>query len=134
MPLHRNSVRIYFLYNSITDIFDEKTVIVTWDTLHIILTLSIFITLVVFTWIMRLDPCQINSWRCEDINTDKEILRCLNTDKAMFAWILLIQDTSNYKVSRYWQARLAKILMRQVWLMQQADRDIKAVPLSGSDT
>ena len=84
MPSHGNSVRMDFIYNSFADVFDEKTMIVTWDTLHIILTLSIFITLVIFIWIMRLDPCQKSTWKCEDINTDEEIPRCLDADKSMF--------------------------------------------------
>ena len=74
-----------FLYNIFSNIFDERTVIVTWDTLHIVLTLSIFVTLIVFIWITRLDPCQKSTWKVEDINTDKEIPRCLDADKSMFA-------------------------------------------------
>ena len=85
MPSHGNSVRMDFIYNSFADVFDEKTMIVTWDTLLIILTLSIFITLVIFIWIMRLDPCQKSTWKCEDINTEKKILRCLDADISIFA-------------------------------------------------
>ena len=77
-------------FSNISDIFDEKTVIVTWDTLHIILTLSIYLTLVIFIWITKLDPCQRNSWHdnyyeSEDLNADEEIPRCLTADKAMYA-------------------------------------------------
>ena len=36
---------------------DENTVIVTWDTLHIVLTLLIFIALIILIWIIRLDKC-----------------------------------------------------------------------------
>ena len=90
MPSHRNSVRMDFIYNSFADVFDEKTVIMTWDTLHLNLTLSIYVTLVIFIWITRLDPCQKNSWfdkyyESEDLNTDKEILSCLAANKAMYA-------------------------------------------------
>ena len=84
MPSHGNSVRMDFIYNIFADVFDEKTMIETWDTLLIILTLSIFITLVIFIWITRLDPCQKSIWKCEDINTDKKIPRCLDADKLMF--------------------------------------------------
>ena len=56
MPSHGNSVRMDFIYDSFVDVFDEKTVIVTWDTLDIFLTLSIFIALMIFIWITRLDP------------------------------------------------------------------------------
>ena len=84
MPSHGNSVRMDFIYNSFADVFDEKTMIVTWDTLLIILTLSIFITLVIFIWITRLDLCQKSKWKCEDINTDKKTPRCLDAEKSMF--------------------------------------------------
>ena len=73
-----------FMYNSFTDIFDERTVIVTWDTLYIFLTLSIFIALMIFIWITRLNPCEKITWEYEDINADKGILRCLDADKSMF--------------------------------------------------
>ena len=73
-----------FLYNSFSNIFDERTVIVTWDTLHIFLTLSIFIALMVFISITRLDPCEKSTWKYEDINADKGIPRCLDADKSMF--------------------------------------------------
>ena len=68
-----------FLYN----IFNERTVIVTWDTLHIFLTLSIFIALMIFIWITRLNPCENSIWDYEDINPDKGIPRCLDPDKSM---------------------------------------------------
>ena len=72
--------------NVILDILnaDESTVIVTWDTLHIILTLLIFITIIIFIWIAKLDPCEKNGWKYEDINADKGIPRCLDADKSMF--------------------------------------------------
>ena len=75
-----------FLYNSVRDILnaDESTVIVTWDTLHIILTLLIFIALIIFIWIIKLDPCEKDPWKYEDINADKGISRCIDADKLMF--------------------------------------------------
>ena len=75
------------IYNIIRDILNvnKSTVIVNWDTLHIILTLSIFLSFVIFISIMRLNPCQKSTWKCEDINTDKEIPRGLEADKSMFA-------------------------------------------------
>ena len=74
------------IYNVIRDILnaDESTVIVTWDTLHIILTLLIFIAIIIFVWIAKLDPCEKNGWNYEDINADKGIPRCLDADKSMF--------------------------------------------------
>ena len=75
-----------FLYNSVRDILnaDESTVIVTWDTLHIILTLLTFIALVTFIWLIKLDPCEKNEWKYEDIYADKRIPRFIDTDKSMF--------------------------------------------------
>ena len=51
------------MYNSIRDIIDanEDTVIVTWDTLQMFMTLLIFIALVIFIWINRLDHCVRNN-------------------------------------------------------------------------
>ena len=45
------------VYNIIRDILNanESMVIVTWDTLHIILTLLIFIALMIFIWLSKLD-------------------------------------------------------------------------------
>ena len=45
------------VYNIIRDILNanESTVIVTWDTLHIILTLLIFIAIMIFIWLNKLD-------------------------------------------------------------------------------
>ena len=75
------------LYNIIRDILNanESTVIVTCDTLHIILTLLIFIALMIFIWIINLDPCEKDEWKYEDINADKGTPRCIDADKSMFA-------------------------------------------------
>ena len=57
--------------------FDVSTISITWDSLHIILTLPIYITLVIFIMITRIDPCRDNSI-CENVrNKDSEIPRCL---------------------------------------------------------
>ena len=47
------------MYNAITDIgnANESTVIVTWDTLHILITLLIFIALIILIWVAKFDPC-----------------------------------------------------------------------------
>ena len=75
-----------FLHNSVQDILnaDESTVIVTWDTLHIILTLLIFIALMIFIWIIKLDLCEKDEWKYKDINSDKGIPRYIDADKSMF--------------------------------------------------
>ena len=41
---------------------DESTVIVTWDTLHIVLTLLIFIALIIFIWLSKLDRYIKDEW------------------------------------------------------------------------
>ena len=61
-----------------------KTVIVTWDTLHIILTLLIFIALIIFLWLSKLDHYIKDEWEYEDTSDDSEILRCIDADKSMF--------------------------------------------------
>ena len=80
-------MRMDYIYNSITDILnaDESTVIVIWDTLHIILTLLIFIALIIFIWIIKHDPCEKHEWKYEDVNADKGVPRCIDADKSMFA-------------------------------------------------
>ena len=64
----------------ILSMFDMSTVNITWDSLHILLTLAIYITLVVFIWVTRIDPCRDHSLH-ENVNRNKdpdnEIPRCL---------------------------------------------------------
>ena len=59
-------------------------VIVRWDTLHIILTLLIFIALIIFIWLSKLDRYMENEWKYEDISDDSDIKRCIDADKSMF--------------------------------------------------
>ena len=63
---------------------NESTVIVTWDTLHIILTLLIFIALIIFIWLSKLDRYIKDEWEYEDTSDDSDIPRCIDTDKSMF--------------------------------------------------
>ena len=74
------------IYDILKDILNanESTVIVTWDTLHIILTLLIFIALIIFIWLSKLDRYVENEWKYKDISDDNEILRCIDADKSMF--------------------------------------------------
>ena len=76
-----------YICDYITDIFNvnESMVIVTWDTLHIIIILLIFITLIIFIWIVKLDPCEKDEGKYEDVNADKGVPRCIDADKSMFA-------------------------------------------------
>ena len=59
-----NVRRMVSVYDIIQRILyaDESTVIVTWDTLHIILTLLIFIALIIFIWLSKLDQYIKDEW------------------------------------------------------------------------
>ena len=74
------------VYKIIKDILNanESIVIVTWDTLHIILTLLIFIALMIFIWLSKLDRYVKNEWKYEGISDDNGIPRCIDADKSMF--------------------------------------------------
>ena len=73
----------------ILSVFDVSMINITWDSLHILLTLTIYITLVIFIWVTRIDPCRDHSLR-ENVNRNKdpdiEIPRCL-TWQAWNAYI-----------------------------------------------
>ena len=76
------------MYNSIRDIIDanENTVIVTWDTLQMFMTLLIFIALVIFIWINRLDRCVRNSYegKYEGVRAEENAPRCIDADNSVF--------------------------------------------------
>ena len=74
------------VYNIIRDILNanESTVIVTWDTLHIILTLLIFIALMIFIWLSKLDRYVKYEWKYENVCADNGVPRCIDADKSMF--------------------------------------------------
>ena len=58
-------------------VFEVTTVDITWDSLHIILTLAIYVTLIIFIWITRIDPYR-KSWTRYNTNEKiSEIPRCL---------------------------------------------------------
>ena len=73
-------------YNIIERILhaDESTVIVTWDALHIMLTLLILIALIILIWLSRLDKCMKNEWKYEDISDYCDIPKCIDADRSMF--------------------------------------------------
>ena len=54
-------------------------VIVTWDTLHIIPTLLIFIALMIFIWLSKLDRYVKDEWKYEDVSADNGVPRCIDT-------------------------------------------------------
>ena len=76
------------MYNAIKDIIDanENTVIVTWDTLQMFMTLLIFITLVIIIWINRLDCYVRNSYegKYEGVHAEDNVPRCIDTDNLVF--------------------------------------------------
>ena len=74
------------MYNILDNILhaDEKTVIVTWDTIHIMLTLLILIALIILIWLSRLNKCMSNEWRYEETGDDCDIPKCTDADKSMF--------------------------------------------------
>ena len=76
------------LYNQIKNLVNanEDTVIVTWDTLHLLITLLIFIELVILIWINRLDRCvKSNNERShEGLCTEESTPRCIDTDNSVF--------------------------------------------------
>ena len=73
-------------YNIIEHILyvDKKIVLVTWDTLHIMLTLLILIALIILIWLSRLDKYMKNKWEYEDICDDCDIPKCIDADWSMF--------------------------------------------------
>ena len=82
-------MRMDYIYNSITDIFnvDESTVIVTWDTLHILMTLIMFITLIILAWIAKFDPCNKRKYEGKYgiMSAEDRIPRCIDADNSLFA-------------------------------------------------
>ena len=82
-------MRMDYIYNSITDILnaDESMVIVTWDTLHILMTLLLFIALIILIWIAKFDPCdkRKHEGKYGSISTDNRVPRCIDADNSLFA-------------------------------------------------
>ena len=76
------------VYKLIRDILNanESMVIVTWDTLQMFMTLLIFIALVIFIWIKRLDRCVRNSYegKYEGVRAKENAPRCIDTDNSVF--------------------------------------------------
>ena len=74
------------MYNILDTILhaDKKTVILTWDAIHIMLTLLILIALIILIWLSRLNKCMKNEWRYEDVSDDCDIPKCIDADKSMF--------------------------------------------------
>ena len=63
---------------------DEETVLVTWDIIHIMLTLFILIALIVIIWLSRLNKCIDSERRHEGSDGDCDIPKCIDADKSLF--------------------------------------------------
>ena len=74
------------MYNILDNILhaDEETVLVTWDTIHIMLTLLILIALIIIIWLSRLNKCIDSEWRHKESGDDCDIPKCIDADKSMF--------------------------------------------------
>ena len=60
------------------NVFKTSTVNITWDILHIVLTLAIYVRLIIFIWITKLNPCKDNQRRDIRREKDSQIPRCLD--------------------------------------------------------
>ena len=89
MLLEDSAGRMDYIYNAITGIFNENesTVIVTWDTLHILMTLLIFIALIILIWVAKLNPCdkEKHEGKYRVISADNRVPRCIDADNSLFA-------------------------------------------------
>ena len=63
---------------------DEETVLVTWDTIHIMLTLVILIALIIIIWLSRLNKYIDSERRNEGGSDDCDIPKCIDADKSLF--------------------------------------------------
>ena len=76
------------LYNQIKNLINanEDMVIVTWDTLHLSITLLVFIALVILIWINRLDHCvrSNNEGNYEGLGAEESTPRCIDADNSVF--------------------------------------------------
>ena len=62
----------------IPNVFEASTVNIMWDTLHIVLTLAIYVTLIIFIWVTGLNPCQDSQRKDIKRERDSQIPRCLD--------------------------------------------------------
>ena len=77
------------LYDQIKNLINasEDTVIFTWDTFHLLITVLIFIALIILIWINRLDRCAKNNnsdRNNEELDTEESTPRCIDTDNSVF--------------------------------------------------
>ena len=65
----------------------EDTVIFTWDTFHLLITVLVFIALIILIWINRLDCCVKNSdndRNNEEPDTEESTPRCIDSHNSIF--------------------------------------------------
>ena len=65
----------------------EDTVIFTWDTFHLLITVLVFIALIILIWINRLDRCVKNSdndRNNEEPDTEESTPRCIDSHNSIF--------------------------------------------------
>ena len=65
----------------------EDTVIFTWDTFHLIITVLIFIALIILIWINRLDRCvkkSDNDRNNGEPDTEESSPRCIDSHNSVF--------------------------------------------------
>ena len=60
------------------NVLEASTENITWDTLHIVLTLAIYVTLIIFIWITKLNLCRDSQRRDIRREKDSQIPRCLD--------------------------------------------------------
>ncbi len=58
--------------------FEASTVIIMWDMVHIVLTLAIYMTLIIFIWATGINPCQDSQRQDIKRERDSQIPRCLD--------------------------------------------------------
>ena len=66
---------------------NEGTVIFTWDTVHLIITVLIFIALIILIWIHRLDRCvkKDNNDRSNgEPDNEESSPRCIDSHNSVF--------------------------------------------------
>ena len=77
------------LYDQIKNLINasEDTVIFTWDTFHLLITVLIFITLIILIWVNRLDCCAKNNnsdRNNEELDTEGSTPRCIDNHNSIF--------------------------------------------------
>ena len=62
----------------IPKVLEASTVSITWDMVHIVLILAIYVTLIIFIWVTGLNPCRDSQRKDIKREKDFQISRCLD--------------------------------------------------------